>query len=139
DDRALLRESGAGFVAERNRPAAEFVEALERFDEMAEERVAALLAVGDDVEARCFLQRDRFVDGAVFDFLERGRCDLAALQLLARGREVRGTEQAADGFSAELRSGIHGRIVCPVRAGWSGDMIGAVRPLCVSLLLLYSV
>ena len=66
-------------VAERDRPAAELVEALERVDQVAEERVAPHLAVGDDVEAGRFLQRDGLVDGAVLDGLELRRRDLPAL------------------------------------------------------------
>ena len=65
DDGTLDRLLGAALVAKRDRPAAELVEAIERLDQVAEERVAALLAVGDDVEAGRFLQRDRFVDRAI--------------------------------------------------------------------------
>ena len=60
-------------VAKGDRPAAELVEALERLDQVAEERVAPHLAVGDDVEPGVLLQRDGLVDGAILDALELGR------------------------------------------------------------------
>ena len=87
-------------VAERDRPAGELVEAFERFDEMAVERIAAHLAVGDDVEPGRLLQRDGLVDGAVLDRLERRRRQLAALELLARVEQVLRPQQAADDVGA---------------------------------------
>ena len=85
-DRPLLGVGRSGFVAERNRPAAQLVEAFERLDQVAEERIAALLAVGDDVEAGGLLERDGLVDGAVLDRLECGGRDRTGLQLRARAR-----------------------------------------------------
>ena len=54
-------------VAEGDRPAGALVEAFERLDEMAVERIAPHLAVGDDVEAGGFLQGDGLVDGPILD------------------------------------------------------------------------
>src|ERR1700730_1866166 len=105
DNGTLLRECRTRFVAKRNRPAAELVEAFQRLDQVAEERVAALLAVGDDVEACRLLQRNGFIDGAVLDGLERGRRDLGAFQLLARAGEVRRAKQAVDRFGAAVGPG----------------------------------
>ena len=102
DHRSLLRVGGAALVVERNRPAAQLVESFERLDQVAEKCVATLFAVGDNVEAGGFLERDGLVDRAVFDRLERGRRDRARFQLLARGGQIRRTEQAADRFSAAL-------------------------------------
>ena len=73
DDRPLEHELVALVVVERDRPAAELVEALERLDEVPEEGVAPQLAVGDDVEPRVLLERDGLVDRAVLDALERRR------------------------------------------------------------------
>ena len=64
-------------VVERNGPAAELVEAVERVDEVAEEGVAPQLAVGDDVEPGLLLESDGVVDGAVLDALEPGRAERA--------------------------------------------------------------
>ena len=67
---------------------------------MAEERVAAHLAVGDDVESRVLLQRDDLVDGPVLDALESGRRQRAALDLVARLEKKRQAQKAADDVAA---------------------------------------
>ena len=90
-------------VAERDRPAGVLVEALERFDEMAVERIAAHLAVGDDVEPGRLLQRDRLVHGAILDRLEGRRRQLPALELFTRGEEVLRAQEAADDVGAKSR------------------------------------
>ena len=83
-------------VAERNRPARRLVEAFERLDEVAEERVSPHLAVGDDVEPGRFLQGNRLVDRTVLDRFERGRRQVAALELLTGVEQELGAQQAAD-------------------------------------------
>src|SRR5574341_98190 len=86
-DRPLEDELTALLVAERDGPAPELVEAVERVDQMAEERVAPQLAVADDVEARGLLQGDRLVHGAVLDALERRGTQAAGLTILSRLHE----------------------------------------------------
>ena len=92
-------------VAKGDRPAAELVEAFERVDEVAEERIAPHLAVGDDVEAGRFLQRDGFVDGAVLDAFERCSGELAPRNGIARLQEIRRSEQTANDVAAGRRHG----------------------------------
>ena len=65
---------------EGDRPAAELVEARHRVHHVTEEGVAALLAVGDDIDSRRGLELDRLVDRAVLDLLEARRTHLARLQ-----------------------------------------------------------
>ena len=67
---------------------------------MTVERIAAHLAVGDDVEPGRLLQRDGLVHGAVLDRLECRRRQLAALELLARVEEVLRAQEAADDIGA---------------------------------------
>jgi hypothetical protein len=69
--------------------------AVDRVGERAEERQAAQLAVGDDLHARALLQRDRVVDGAVLDRLERGARDRALREPLARLQQLRRPQHAA--------------------------------------------
>ena len=97
DDRPLQRRLVPSVVAERDRPAAVLVEAFERVDQVAVERVPPHLAVGDDVEAGGFLQRDGLVDGAILDSLELGRRSARrARARVARVQQVGGAQQAAD-------------------------------------------
>jgi len=91
--RILLGVSGG--IAERNRPAAFLVEALERLDQVAEECVTSHLAVGDHVEPGGLLQGDGFVHGAILDPLERRRREIAALDLPARVLQPLGPQQTA--------------------------------------------
>src|SRR5262249_61574707 len=74
---APQEELVAVIVANRDGPAAELVEALDRVDEVAEVRVAPHLAVGDDRHARSGLERDGIVHGAVLDAFELGVADRA--------------------------------------------------------------
>jgi hypothetical protein len=53
-------------------PAAELVEPVDGVDQVAEERVAPQLAVGDDVEPARLLELDGLVDRPVLDALELG-------------------------------------------------------------------
>ena len=74
----------------------QLVEPLERIDQVAVERVAAHLAIGDHVEAGRVLQGDRFVDGAVLDGLElRGVISPRACRPRASIRNA-GPQEAAD-------------------------------------------
>ncbi len=59
---------------------------------MAEEGVAAQLAVGDHVEAGLFLEADRLVHRAVLHLLEGGRGELSALPALAGRLQLGGAE-----------------------------------------------
>ena len=71
-------------------------QALDGVGQRAGEMRSALLAVGDHVEARTLLQRDRPVDGRVLDALElRGR-ELAVLVLTARLEQLGRPQQRAD-------------------------------------------
>jgi hypothetical protein len=63
--------------------------------------VAAQLAVGDGLQADCFLLRDDGTNGAIFDFLE-----LRALGL-ARRRELRRAQQASYMIGVERRRLAH--------------------------------
>jgi len=83
-------------VAKRDRPATEAVEAFERFDEVAVERIAPHLAVGQDAEARRFLERQRFVHRAILDPFELARAELPALVTFPGLLEKWRPQQAAD-------------------------------------------
>ncbi len=72
---------------------------------MAEEGVAAQLAVGDHVEAGLLLEPHRLVDRAVLDLLERGGGELAALELVAGGLELGRAQQAAYHVAADRLGG----------------------------------
>ena len=96
----LKTSSLALLVVERDRPAAELVEALERVDEVAEERVAPQLAVGDHVEPGLLLQADRVVDRTVLDPLEPPRASRPAASG-SRASEARRAQQAADRVAAD--------------------------------------
>src|SRR6185503_1587412 len=104
DDRTLEDQLAACLVVKRNRPAAELVEALDGVDEVAEERVAPQLAVGDDVEPARLLQLDGLVDRPVLDALELGRARAAGLPRLARLDQIGRAQQAADRVGANHRS-----------------------------------
>ena len=95
-DRPLEDQLAALIVPERDRPPAELVEAVEGIDEVAEERVASQLAVGDDVEPGRLLQPDRLVDGPVLDALELGRGQPPGVEGLARVHQVGRAQEAAD-------------------------------------------
>ena len=90
----LNTSSLALLVVERDGPAAELVEASTGVDQMAEERVAPQLAVGDHVEPGLLLQRDRLVHRPILDLLERGGAKLAHLESPARLLELLGAQQA---------------------------------------------
>jgi hypothetical protein len=101
-DRPPQHELLAGLVAERDRPAAQLVEALERVDEMTVERVAPQLAVRHDVDPGVLLQPDRLFHGPVLDRLERHGVELAGLGTPPGDRQPARTEQAADDLTAGL-------------------------------------
>ena len=73
-----------------------FREAVDGLGELALEREAAHLAVGEDREAGCFLQTDGVVDRRVLDALERRVRELVPREPLARVDEVGWTEEAPD-------------------------------------------
>jgi hypothetical protein len=77
---------------------------------VAEEGVAPHLAVGDDVEAAGFLQRDRLIDRAIFDPLEFGGRHVAALATVACFRQVRRAKEASDDIASPS---VH-RVLCSV-------------------------
>jgi hypothetical protein len=54
---------------------------------------AAHLAVGDDIDAAILLQRDHFVDGAVFGFLELAGADFLRFPALPRMLQIFRSEQ----------------------------------------------
>jgi hypothetical protein len=87
-------------VVERDRPARRLVEALERVDEVPEEGVAPLFAVGDDVEPGGFLQGDGFVHGAIFETLEFRGGQVALCEASAGVEEIIRSQQAADRLAA---------------------------------------
>ena len=95
-DRPLEDQLAALLVPERDRPPAELVEALERVDEVAEERVAPQLPVGDDVEPGRLLQPNRLVDGPVLDALELGRGQPTGVEGVASVHQVGGAQEAPD-------------------------------------------
>src|SRR5262249_4613912 len=85
------------------------LDAVERGEEIGLPRGAAILAVGDRLEARRLLLADQRDDLAVFDGLQRGRVDLAALAFLTRLMQRRRARQAADVVGAKGRRGaLHG-------------------------------
>ena len=88
-------------VPERDAPAAELVESLERVDQVSVERIAAELAVGDDVEAGGLLQRDGLGDRAILDRLELRVGERAGGASLLRVEQVGGPQQAADDVASE--------------------------------------
>jgi len=98
--RPLLHYLLAGFVAERNGPPAELVEAFHGIDEMTVERIAAQFAVGNHVQAEAGLQRHRFVHCAIFDFLERGVVQLSRIMLLSRLLQILRAQKAAHHIAA---------------------------------------
>jgi hypothetical protein len=55
---------------EVNRGAGPLGDALDLGEQLVEEREAAQFPVGHDVQPAPFLERDRLVDGAVFNLLE---------------------------------------------------------------------
>ena len=67
---------------------------------MAEEGVAAHLAVGDDVEPGGLLQRDRLVDGAILDALECRGGELALLEASPGVEKYCRAKQAANRLAA---------------------------------------
>ena len=91
-DGALEEELVALLVAERNRPAAELVEAFDRIDEVAEVRIAPHLAVGEHRHAGPCLDPHGVVDGAVLRALELGVGDGARRVAPASVLEVGGTQ-----------------------------------------------
>jgi len=101
DDGTIELRLVALVVPERNRPAGAAVEAFERLDEMAEERVAPHLAIGDDVEAGILLQGDRFVDGPILDALEFRGGQATCFEGRARVLQILRPEQAADDIALE--------------------------------------
>jgi hypothetical protein len=80
--------------------------AVDRVRERADEGQAAQLPVGDDLDARALLQRDRVVDRAVLDPLELAAPDRAGHHLLARLQQLRRPQHAPDDLGADdLRHG----------------------------------
>ena len=71
---------------------------------MAIERVAAHLAVGDDVEPRLLLHRDGLVYGAILDRFAGGGRQLAAIETRVRVPEIVRTEKGADDIAVEIHS-----------------------------------
>jgi hypothetical protein len=109
----------AVLVVERDRPPALAIETLQRHVQMAEEGVAALLAVGQDVEGSRRLEAHRLVDRPILNLHDRGRIDLAGREAPARLGQVVWSQEAADDIAPE-----HGR---PLPAGRvHGDSPGAV-------------
>ena len=99
DHRALEDQLLAFLVAERDGPATLLVEAVERLDKVAEERVAALLAVGDHIDAGVFLHSDRGLDVLVFLVFEPRRVQLARVVPPAELDQRGGPQEAADDLS----------------------------------------
>src|SRR5262249_23680665 len=81
-------------------PAGGLVKTFERFGKVPEKRVAPHFSVGDDVEAGVLLERDRLIDGAIFDLLVSGGRELAAFERLTRVAQVVRTQKAADRVAA---------------------------------------
>ena len=87
-------------LAPQERVEVPLAEALDRVEELALERQAALLPVGDDGQARCLLRGDDLVDRAVLDALEVDRRERAPVAALAGDEQRLGTQQAADDVRA---------------------------------------
>jgi hypothetical protein len=68
----------------------------QRRDEMG----APHLPVGHDVDAASFLQRDHFIDGAIFETLEVARAEAARLPSLARVLEISRPQHRTNHFRA---------------------------------------
>jgi hypothetical protein len=84
DDGPPELELLARLVVKRDRPPAQLVESVERLDQVAEERVAPLLAVGDHVESGGLLQAHRAVDGVILGALVGGRGESTGFETLSR-------------------------------------------------------
>src|SRR5438309_4192938 len=119
-DRTLEDELLALLVAERDGPPPVLVEAREGLDHVAEERIASQLAVGDDVEAGCFLEPDSLVHRAVLDPLERRRGQPSRFQRRARLGEVRGPQETADHVAARTHGGADDTATSPPPTARSG-------------------
>ena len=97
-----LAELGAPPIAPEERVEVPVAEAVDGRRELTLEGEPAHLAVGDDVEARLFLERDRVVHGLVLDPLERRRAQLTAAEPLLRGDQFGWAQEAADDVGAGL-------------------------------------
>src|SRR5439155_25446662 len=122
DDGSPERELLARLVAERDGPAAELVESVERVNQVAEERVAPLLAVGDHIEPRRLLERDGLVHGLVLDALEHGRVEATGLEALSRLDQRRRPQQASDHVAPDGHGPLgvaprSGRAIVPIHDG----------------------
>ena len=96
DDGPFEDQFVALLVPEGNGPAAEFVVAFNRINQMAEERVAPQLTVAEHVESGIDLQGDRLVHRAVFNLFELGVAQLARLMALPRFFYVGRPKQTAN-------------------------------------------
>jgi hypothetical protein len=76
-------------VPERQRPVANFVEALERFDEVAIEDKTSLLAVCEHVNADHLLQSNGLIHGPVLNPLELEGSEAIHRDLPARLQQIR--------------------------------------------------
>jgi len=105
---ALEEDLVALIVANRNRPAAELVEAVDRVDEPAQIRVAPHLAIGDHRGSPARLQAHGVVDGAVLGALELDVADRARhVRVYASGR--RGAAAFDDLGAVSGRHSVSGR------------------------------
>ncbi len=105
DRRALdphLAELAALPLAPEKRVEIPLAEALDRLGHLALERETPHLPVGDDVHARVLLEPQNLVDGGVLGLLQLGRAELALLEPVARGEQLRRPEEAADDVRARL-------------------------------------
>jgi hypothetical protein len=78
---------------------------------LALKRLPAHFAVSDNFKADFLLQRDGVVDGAIFDFFELSRTDLAGGELLLRRKQFRRPKQASDHIRV---NGDHAKTRCSV-------------------------
>src|SRR5260370_40495554 len=90
---------------------------------------AAVLAVGDALEADLLLHLHRLGHGVVLDPAHRRARKAARLVLLARLQQFLGPQQAADMVGAEGRRGArrHGHAAFLRRASWTWRLASAVR------------
>jgi hypothetical protein len=65
--------------------------------------IAAILAVGDDVEPDLLLHGDDLADCLVFDGAQVGGGDAAFGEIVPAGQQIVRTQETADGFGADVR------------------------------------